>query len=636
MDKTDKKIINIKENAMDYLVPGTRKTKLEKIFKATYHDASEWEPWDRSRYYRSNLSENDYKFLAYYLGIKKDDKIIIQKGKDATRTEKVNLRDLPNISSNRLKVTTGDYFNENTGDFYEDFVFSEEVVTLDSKINRKFLDTTQNNIKFVPGLVIDLDNHDSGIDNERASMLASQLDFFLTEDYNLKPHYINFTGRGLQVFFAVNEYDPSNDVVFELAKDTYKLIQDAIQEILDLIQKGLPTNEKVWIDKGLSLKRQFIRLPGFINWNSGYVAQNIVCNHAMTRYNLGDMIYQLKHNLGIKPTGKKWVNFSSNKSKNFDKEKAIRSYKQKEKLLENRIHDDILLLKHRGNGSRHNAYTNMTISLMSMYKTDKEVSEYLSSVDKDIGYFKTSHQLSNFVDNMREYFNSRQVNGIYKLTNKTIEDTHYGITDEEFLILPFETYGKAKNVELHWEKRRVNKLRMQTQLIKSYVEQLITNTRNISKLSRDFGIASRTTVYSYINKFEDTINELLLNVFMESIKNNKEFQVINNEEAKERLTQALISKGNESYVVTNKAIELPYDDIIMNGWIDNESPSIYNLNIEFLNTYCDSRIKNRLNEKFKYHKPPKLSNIIDKIKDFIYSLKLSNEKSKFISVNLTV
>lgn len=251
-----------KTNTYDIKNVKIRRRKQE--YKRTFFcNHSDWKPYDYSRYYKANLSEKDFQLIYFYFGKKKDDLFYIQRGKDASKIFPQLIKDLNNeffntdtymlnateklsgnyrarnktIRETYIKETLGDLYDKDGNLAYDDYVLDSEVEEHQTKIKESYESTTKKDILYVPGFVVDIDNHNYDVTDKELERLAKQLVFFLTEDYNLAPHFITNTTRGLQVFFSFNKFNPNIKNISDLAKDLYKYIKLAVSNILEEIQK---------------------------------------------------------------------------------------------------------------------------------------------------------------------------------------------------------------------------------------------------------------------------------------------------------------------------------------------------------------------------------------------------------------
>lgn len=486
--------------------------------------------------FKVSLREKDLIFLTYYFGKKSGESVIMMRGTDATKVESVTINQACHYSTtcntyllnasklvddNKMKdsqrvkkgttkkIVTATLWDEDGELAYEDAFLGVEEKDYSFNVSKKYLDTTGSNISRVPGIIIDIDAHGYGLPEKDFVELANSLDFYLKDEYNIPVHFINFTGRGLQLFFSVNEFNPNNKVMYALASDCNKYLKKIVREIITFLSTEDNYYKYLIVDDSISPKRQMFRMPGTVNFTSGKVAHCLVENHKIKRHIMSSLVENCKSALGIKSTGKEWIDY---KKEAKSKHGKVTHYKGNAKmLLERRIHDDILLLEHRGEGSRNDCYCNMVISMISLKMTDNEIINKLLTIDEQFHKFRSTHDVEKFVAGVEKLYNSRAVNGVYKLTNRKIEDEWYGITAEEYNSLEFLTYGLSSQKELKLERRRKAKMEKIDAILNYYVEQVKSNCVNISKIAREFSI-SRTTVYTYINDYSHIINSLLTDV----------------------------------------------------------------------------------------------------------------------------
>ena len=589
-----------------YDIKNIRIKREKQEYKRTFFcDHNEWKPYDYSRYYKSNLNEKDFQLIYFYFGKKKDDFFYIQRGKDASKIFPQLIKDLNNeffntdtymlnateklsgdyksknktIRKTFVKETIGDLYDKDGNLVYDNYVLESITEEHQSKVKEYYESTTKKDILYVPGFVVDIDNHNYDATDKELERLAEQLVFFLAEDYNLAPHFITNTTRGLQVFFSFNKFNPNVKKVADLAKDLYGYIKLAVNNILEEVQKYTPSEKKFLVDNALSPFRQVVRLPGTINYKTGLTCHTIYADTSLRRYSMGETIGALKYALGYRSSGREYIKFTP-KEKRKAKRNNINS------ILKKRINDDKLLLNHRGVGSRNACYCNMSISMISLGYTEAQMRDELLSTDNNVNYFKNSNEVDNFIRHIKDYYDNHKINGVFKLSNKKIENEWYAITDEEYQLLDFETYGISKNRELHWERRRINKSNEIKNIIIEYAKQTINNSVNISKIAKMFK-KSRTTIYKYIKKFKEEI----LHLVKDLLKTKKE----TSEE----------SSNNSPLGFSNCPRQ------------------IENLNSKFLNTFLDNRLTRKLKKKileikdvFRYTKPPDVMSDIQNAYNF--------------------
>jgi len=422
---------------------------------------------------KPNLAKTDIKALSRLLGVKSDENFFIFTSK--YRPLKTNLKRVHyNYTyENDVYILLGSLKDENK--------------TFKNKYGKEVFDTKASNIKYIPALMIDIDSHRFGLNEDVAKEISKTLVNRLENDYeiDLVPDEISYTGRGLQLFYNVNEYDRSKRKIVSLAKDLRKLIVGELEIIINELNEffsDLGIRTELEIDNSTSSNRQLFRCPGFINTKSGKEAHFLYVHDREKRIVMGEYINELKQELGIRPTGRKYVKFN-----------IKRKFHSINELHNKRGQDTLAYLFRHGKGVRHKCYTNLITIKLNRGDSKEEIVRSLSEIDSILedSYFKSDKEIEREVEYIVRYWKNKS-NGIIKVSNENMIE-YLGISDEELEEYQWQTFGKSS-------KKKVKRISME-EIIKLWKEDY-----SITTIARMLD-CSRTTVYKYVNVFKNLRKE---------------------------------------------------------------------------------------------------------------------------------
>lgn len=330
--------------------------------------------------------------------------------------------------------------------------------------------------------MIDIDSHRFPLSEEKAEIIKDILVLRLSEDYktNIVPDEILYTTRGFQLFYNVNEYDPSKRRIHSLAKDFRSMLIEEIEILINDFNKFFKdtgVRMELEIDKSTSTKRQLFRCPGFINTKSGEEAHFIFHQEREKRIVMSEHIKELKDELGIKPTGRKFVKFKKN-----------RKFNNINNLHDNRITDTISHLNRYKEGVRHKCYTNLITIMLNMGLDEGSIVKELSRIDKECNtnYYSDESKILDDIKVVRDYW-LRKTGGVIKVSNSAMVD-YLGISDEDLVDYEWLTFSKS------------SKPKKEGKDLFSEIKEVYKNL-SVSEIARVVG-CSRTTVYKYIRTIE--------------------------------------------------------------------------------------------------------------------------------------
>ena len=443
----------------------------------------------RKKTKRPKLNEEDILCLSRLLGVKNNEEFVIFPSK--YRPLKTTLRKINHVYTYNKDV----YLL--LGSLKDDMKFTKD------KFGNNILDTKTNNIKYVPAIMIDIDSHRFGLNRQKAEIIKDTLVYRLRNDYktNIVPDEISYTGRGLQLFYNVNEYAKGKKNILSLAKDFKSLIVGEIEKILEDFNKFfMETGQRVEleIDNLTSMKRQLFRCPGFVNTKSGQEAHFIFHQERERRIVMGPAIKELKEEIGIKPTGRKFVKFKKDKKFNSVKE-----------LHDKREEDTIAHLLRYGKGVRHKCYMNLITIKLNRGDDENDIVKSLLTLDSKIDepYFKDKAEVEANVQNIKEYWRVK-FDGIIKVSNEGMQE-FLGVSDEDLTKYDWKTFGQGKNKESSAKTNKYDK-----------TIELYENGVSVTQIAKEVG-CSRTTIYKYISLFELRRKELR-GILLASMFDNKE------------------------------------------------------------------------------------------------------------------
>jgi helix-turn-helix domain of resolvase len=443
----------------------------------------------RKKTKRPKLNEEDILCLSRLLGVKNDEEFVIFPSK--YRPLKTTLRKINHVYTYDKDV----YLL--LGSLKDDMKFSKD------KFGNNVLDTKTNNIKYVPAIMIDIDSHRFGLNRQKAEIIKDTLVYRLESDYktNIVPDEISYTGRGLQLFYNVNEYAKGKKNILSLAKDFRSLIVGEIEKILEDFNKFfMETGQRVEleIDNSTSMKRQLFRCPGFVNTKSGQEAHFIFHQERERRIVMGPAIKELKEELGIKPTGKKFVKF-----------KKDRKFNSVRELHDKREEDTIAHLLRYGKGVRHKCYINLITIKLNRGDNENDIVKSLLTLDSKIDepYFKDKAEVEANIQNVKEYWKVN-FDGEIRVSNENMQD-FLGISDEDLAKYSWRTFGQSRSVN---KSAGINKY--------DRVMELFRNGVCVSQIAKEV-CCSRTTVYKYVGMHELKVKELRA-ILLASMFDNKE------------------------------------------------------------------------------------------------------------------
>lgn len=428
---------------------------------------------------QAKLNNLDLKALSNLLGVKTDEEFIFFPNK--YRGFKTKARDYIFKYSNRDSyILLGNLLDPNK--------------TKKDKFGNNIIDTNSSNIKYVPAIMLDIDSHSYGLKPNLAELVKDSIVKRFREDYkiDIEPNAILYSGRGLQLFWFINEYDIRRPNIVNLMKDFRELLVKEVSFMLEeintfLIDSGV--NSDLSIDKSTSIKRQLFRAPGFENTISGTVA-HFIHFYERKRLEIGKTIEDLKKELGIKSSGKKFVEFKKSKNNyNLDT------------LLQHREEDTLAYLFRNEVGVRHKCFTNLITIKLNQGKDDETIIKELKKVNSKLvnTYYKKLKEIKTDVQRIKTFWN-KKTNGCIKVKNSTMVD-YLGISEEELSNNEWKTFRHRKS------RIKVSK-EVRNKKIKELFE-MRTPVKRIAEICK----VSRTTVYKIINDIKLALiknRELLL------------------------------------------------------------------------------------------------------------------------------
>lgn len=430
------------------------------------------------------LNNLDLKALSHLLGVKADEEFIFFPNK--YRGFKTKARDYMFKYSNRDSyILLGNLLDPNK--------------TKKDKFGNNIVDTNSSNIKYVPAIMLDIDSHSYGLKPNLAELVKDSIVKRFREDYkiDIEPNAILYSGRGLQLFWFINEYDIRRPNIVNLMKDFRDLLVKEVGFMLGEINTFLmdnSINSDLSIDKSTSIKRQLFRAPGFENTISGTVA-HFIHFHERKRLEIGRTIKELKKELGIKSSGKKFVKFSKRKSNyNIDT------------LLQHREEDTLSYLFRNEVGVRHKCFTNLISIKLNQRKNDETIVRELEEVnDKLVNtYYKDIKEIEVDVQRIRTFWD-KKTRGNIKVKNSTMVE-YLGISDEELSNNEWRTFSSKH------KKKSNNDIR------DNRIKELFEKNTPIKQIAELCNI-SRTTVYKVLKDWKGTLiknRELLLSSVKET------------------------------------------------------------------------------------------------------------------------
>lgn len=493
------------------------------------------ESWN---HYRVNLEGDNYKMLSHVLGIKRGQYIIVQKGDNATTAKPVLIEELHKVyhngnmrilnaselhtyektkvsnreKGNKLTKTAGHAFIQNEdGTYSTEAEFSLIEMRSDSKREVvEYLDTTKKNIKRIPAFVIDIDNHsDIELMPVEYKRVADALVYFLLEDAGILCHAINYTGRGLQVFFSVNAYDPNHKKIAKFASDVYAKLKKVVSEVLSYAD----STKLMSVDMVTSPSRQMFRMPGTVNSKNGEVCKTIYFNDDYERYDFNSLNEACNSFLNIKPSGKTWnPNLKKEIKAKKKKNKNASTYMENKKaFLNNRLADLITFVREMRTGVRHKTFMAIYVTMRSNNIDHNDAINFIANLDakENLNYFKGKTKVENVAKHYEGYYD-RMVNdkGEVRFTNEKMMQ-FVGISEKDVEELGLTSFTKGGNKELIRERKRNEKKERREEILnfianKLAKEKTTLENLNISKLAKELGIA-RTTLRDLIKKASDSI-----------------------------------------------------------------------------------------------------------------------------------
>lgn len=435
------------------------------------------------------LNNLDLKALSHLLGVKADEEFIFFPNK--YRGFKTKARDYMFKYSNRDSyILLGNLLDPNK--------------TKKDKFGNNIVDTNSSNIKYVPAIMLDIDSHSYGLKPNLAELVKDSIVKRFREDYkiDIEPNAILYSGRGLQLFWFINEYDIRRPNIVNLMKDFRDLLVKEVGFMLGEINTFLMDNginSDLSVDNSTSIKRQLFRAPGFENTISGTIA-HFIHFYERKRLVIGKTIEELKEDLISKSSGKKFVKFNKRKSNyNIDT------------LLQHREEDTLLYLFRNEVGVRHKCFTNLVTIKLNQGKDEETIIRELNEVnDKLVNtYYKDMKEIEVDVQRIRTFWNKKS-NGNIKVKNTTMIN-YLGISDEELSNNEWKTFSSK-------HKKKSNKV-----IRNNRIKELFKKSTPVKQIAELCSI-SRTTVYKVLNELRKALiqnrEQLLSSVKETSIKAN--------------------------------------------------------------------------------------------------------------------
>lgn len=129
------------------------------------------------------------------------------------------------------------------------------------------------NVLQMRAITIDIDSHEYNLSKEQLVRAYEGMEHLGLYNYVPKPHFVSFTGRGLQITYVIDPVTMSKNKKYytELYKDSVKVLQNAYSEALNEMS-FIDCVSHLSVDTSVSSIAQLVRMPG--TWNEKAKAQS--------------------------------------------------------------------------------------------------------------------------------------------------------------------------------------------------------------------------------------------------------------------------------------------------------------------------------------------------------------------------